>query len=222
MELFNQGCPLIILACNTASALALRNIQQIHLKKNYDDDKRVLGVVRPSTEVIGNFSKTKNIGLLGTPGTVESNSYGIEISKFFPEVTLYQESCPLWVPMIEHGTYTEDSSKSVVEQNIQTLLGQDSDIDTILLACTHYPILLPIINEIVPNGIRVIPQGEIIAQSLKDYFNRHLALSDSISKNGQTKFFTTDVNVEKFMEKSTPFYSSISHVNHTNLDQNDS
>jgi len=183
--LFSQGCPLVILACNTASALALRNIQQLHLSQKHGTDKRVLGVVRPTTEIIGQYSKTKHIGLLGTPATIESNSYGIEISKFFPEVKLSQEACPLWVPMIEHGTYSEESSKKVVEENIQTLLKMDANIDTILLACTHYPILLPIIEEFVPKHIKVITQGNIVARSLDDYFNRHLSIKDTISKSGR-------------------------------------
>ncbi len=219
--LFEQGCPLVILACNTASALALRNIQQIHLKLNHGAKKRVLGVVRPTTEIIGNYSKTNKIGLLGTPATVESNSYGIEVKKFFPQVSLYQEACPFWVPMIEEHTYEDASSKIQIQKNCEALLKKNKDIDTILLACTHYPILLPIIEKIVPKEIRIVTQGDIVAKSLLEYLHRHPEMENLISKNKNTVFYTTETDIEKFKEKSTHFYKAISTVRHTNLDLND-
>jgi glutamate racemase len=219
--LLEQGCPMVILACNTASALALRNIQQIHLKQNHGAEKRVLGVVRPTTEIIGNYSKANKIGLLGTPATVESNSYGIEVKKFFPKVSLYQESCPLWVPMIENHTYHEASSKIQIQKNCEALLKQDKDIDTILLACTHYPILLPIIKQIVPKEIQIVTQGDIVAKSLLEYLHRHPKMDESISKNKNTAFYTTETDINKFKEKSTHFYKTISTVRHANLALND-
>ena len=212
--LFAQDCPLIILACNTASALALRNIQHKHLPAIHAGHKRVLGVVRPTTETIGQYSQSHIIGLLGTPATVGSGSYKIEIEKFFPEVELYQEACPLWVPMIEHGEYRKESSKAVVKENLEKLISQNPKMDTILLACTHYPILQDIIEEYVPSNIKVITQGDIVAKSLKSYLQRHPILNQSISRNGETKFYTTEANTDLFIEKAKLFYGQIDSVKH--------
>src|ERR1700753_3916758 len=172
--LFKQGCPLVILACNTASAKALRTIQQRDLL-NEDPAKRVLGVIRPTAEVIGNYSQSKEIGVLGTKGTVQSNSYGIEIGNFFPDVKVYQQACPLWVPLIENGEHDKPGADYFVKQYLDQVIAQSTDIDTILLACTHYPLLQSKIEAYLPKHIKTISQGGIVAESLKDYLGRHPA-----------------------------------------------
>lgn len=188
--LFSQGCELVILACNTASAKALRSIQRINLP-NTAPDKRVLGVIRPTTEVIGQFSKNKEIGILGTNGTVNSQSYLIEINKFFPEITVYQHACPMWVPLVENGEYHSDGADFFVKKDLATLLNQSPKIDTLLLACTHYPLLLPTIEALLPADIQVIQQGQIVAKSLKDYLKRHPEMEKRCSKNGVRRFLTS-------------------------------
>ena len=188
---FNQGCSLVVLACNTASAKALRTIQQNDLAK-IDGTKRVLGVIRPTTEIIGSLSKTKQVGILGTNGTVQSNSYPIEINKFYPEIKVYQHACPMWVPLIENSEYNSPGADYFVKKDIEHLLGQSKDIDTILLACTHYPLLMEKIMEAVPTGITILTQGKIIANSLGDYLSRHPEMDEKCSKGGKLSFFTTD------------------------------
>src|ERR1700733_2088988 len=176
--LFKQGCPLVILACNTASAKALRTIQQKDLlnedpaSKGVLPDKRVLGVIRPTAEVIGNYTKTGEIGVLGTKGTVQSESYLIEIGHFFPDVNVYQQACPLWVPLIENGEYDKPGTDYFVKQYLDQILAKSPNIDTLLLACTHYPLLMEKINAYLPDHVRAIPQGDIVAESLADYLNR--------------------------------------------------
>lgn len=189
-QLFDQGCELVILACNTASAKALRSIQQLDLPK-IAPDKRVLGVIRPTTEVIGNFTKNNHIGILGTNGTINSKSYLIEIKKFFPEIIAYQQACPMWVPLVETGECNSEGAHFFVEKDLTALLKQSPKIDTLLLACTHYPLLLPIIESILPPNIQVIQQGEIVAQSLKDYLKRHPEMEKRCSKNGTLRFLTS-------------------------------
>lgn len=189
--LFEQGCPLVILACNTASAKALRTIQQNDLP-NLAPQKRVLGVIRPTTEVIGRFSSTGRVGILATNGTVQSGSYLIEINKFFPHLQVYQEACPMWVPLVENNEYRGPGADYFVQKNINNLLGKNEAIDTILLACTHYPLLMEKIKQWLPPHIRVLAQGEIVADSLVDYLQRHPALADKCTKGGQLSFFTTD------------------------------
>ena len=188
---FNQGCPLVVLACNTASAKALRTIQQNDLPL-MDLSKRVLGVIRPTTEIIGNFTKNNKVGILGTQGTVQSNSYPIEIAKFFPDVKVYQQACPMWVPLIENNEYNSPGADYFIEKNIQQLLNQSSDIDTILLACTHYPLLLDKLKLFVPEETTILSQGEIVANSLVDYLERHPELEQQCAKNGRLAFYTTD------------------------------
>lgn len=188
---FNQGCELVILACNTASAKALRNIQQKDLPK-LEDHKRVLGVIRPSTEIIGHFSKTGSIGILGTYGTVVSDSYPIEIHKFFPEVKVYQQACPMWVPLIENGEFDHPGADYFVKKYLDALLAKSADIDTILLACTHYPLLMDKIKQQLPAGIEVVSQGEIVAKSLAQWLENHPNMSKMYSKSGSIQFFTTD------------------------------
>jgi glutamate racemase len=190
-KLFAMGCHLVILACNTASAKALRTIQQKDLPK-IDPTRRVLGVIRPSAEEIGHYTKTNKIGVLGTPGTVNSNSYKMEIGKLFPSVRVFQEACPMWVPLIENNEYNSPGADYFVKRDLDNLLHQDPEIDTIILGCTHYPLLRSKIKQYLPPHIKLISQGSIVAQSLKDYLRRHPEMEDQCSKNGTRKFFTTD------------------------------
>ena len=187
---FQQDCPLVILACNTASAKALRTIQQNDLP-HVDPGKRVLGVIRPTSEIIGNYSKTGHVGIMGTTGTVQSNSYVIEIANFFPKIVVTQEACPTWVSLVEDNEYQSPAADFFVKKHIDAILERDSEIDNILLACTHYPLLLDKILQYVPQGVSVISQGKIIADSLSDYLLRHSQIAGNCSKNGQRKFFTT-------------------------------
>jgi glutamate racemase len=191
---FKQGCPLVILACNTASAKALRTIQQNDLQNTSlgDGGKRVLGVIRPTAEIIGTLSKTKQVGILGTNGTVQSQSYPMEIQKFYPEITVHQHACPMWVPLIENNEYNTSGANYFVQKDINQLLAQHKDIDTILLACTHYPLLMEKIQQVTPPGITVLSQGKIVANSLADYLRRHPEMEARCSKNSQISFFTTD------------------------------
>jgi glutamate racemase len=170
--MFAQGCPLVILACNTASAKALRTIQQKDLPEKYAD-RRVLGVIRPTAEVIGRYTKTDEIGVLGTTGTVQSGSYLLEIEHFFPQLKVYQQACPLWVPLIESGEYSKPGADYYVQEYLDQLMGQSPNIDTLLLACTHYPLLQDKIKAYLPSNINVLAQGDIVAKSLTDYLQRH-------------------------------------------------
>lgn len=188
--LFAQGCPLVILACNTASAKALRNIQQLDLPRKYPNN-RVLGVIRPTAEVIGHMSDAKAIGVLGTRGTVKSESYLIEINKFFPEAQVYQQSCPMWVPLIENGEYESEGADYFIRKYLDGLLAQSPDIDTILLACTHYPLLIPKIKAYVAADIKLVSQGDIVAESLADYLNRHPEIDSRLGRQGRQSFYTT-------------------------------
>lgn len=188
--LFGQGCELVILACNTASAKALRNIQQLDLPKKYPNH-RVLGVIRPTAEIIGNYSKSKAIGVMGTRGTINSGSYPIEINNFFPALAVYQQSCPLWVPIIENGEHQAHGADYFVEKYINQLLAQAPTIDCILLACTHYPLLLPKIEKYLPKKIKVLTQGEIVANSLVNYLERHPEIENRLAKNGKRTFCTS-------------------------------
>ncbi|HEX4375465.1 MAG TPA: glutamate racemase, partial [Puia sp.] len=169
---FDNGSPLVVLACNTASAKALRTIQQNDLPK-MNPDNRVLGVIRPTTEVIGNFTKTNNIGILATNGTVRSDSYKIEIEKFFPDLNVFQQACPMWVPLIENNEHNSAGADYFVKEGIDTLMSQSKNIDTILLGCTHYPLLINKIRQYVSPEIQIISQGKIVADSLADYLKRH-------------------------------------------------
>lgn len=188
---FEQGVDLVILACNTASAKALRNIQQKVIPQKYPD-KRVLGVIRPSTENIGDYTQTNHIGILATEGTVRSESYVLEIHKFHPEVTVHQQACPLWVPLIESGEGMSIEGEAIIKKDVTKLLQQSPEIDTIILACTHYPIIYSQIRKYVPENIQLIAQGAIIASKLKDYLFRHPELEEKISKNGQLTVLTTE------------------------------
>ncbi len=203
--LFDVGCPLVILACNTASAKALRTIQQRDLP-NIDATKRVLGVIRPTAEVIGNFSGSKEIGVLGTRGTVQSGSYLMEINHFFPDVKVYQQACPLWVPLIENAEYDQPGADYFVKKYLDQVLAQSAKIDTLLLACTHYPLLKAKIEAYLPNHIRVVPQGDIVGASLVEYLNRHPEMAARLSKGGLQRFFTTSDDTMDFDHHASLFY----------------
>ena len=212
---FTQGCELVILACNTASAKALRTIQQKDLLC-IDPNKRVLGVIRPTTEVIGNFSLTRHVGILGTVGTVQSDSYPIEIAKFFPDIKVYQEACPMWVPLIENNEHDMPGADYFVQKHLSHLLSVSPKIDTLLLACTHYPLLMKKIRAFVPDNITILTQGEIVAQSLVQYLKRHSSLSDKITKNGQIQFYTTDSTID-FDNHAGSFFGSSIQSKHLDL-----
>jgi len=213
---FEQGCPLVVLACNTASAKALRTIQQNDLP-NIAPDKRVLGIVRPTSEVIGQYTKTNKVGILATSGTVQSQSYVMEIEKFYPEVSVVQEACPLWVPLVESNEYESHGADYFVKKNINNLLHKETNIDTVLLACTHYPLLLKKITEYMPVGIKIISQGEIVANSLADYLLRHPEMETRLNKNGQLSFFTTD-STEDFDIHGEKFFGATVHSKHLDLE----
>jgi len=213
---FKQGCPLVILACNTASAKALRTIQQKDLPE-LDPEKRVLGVIRPTAEIIGNFSKTNTIGVLGTNGTVQSESYLIEIEKFFPDVKVFQQACPLWVPLVESNEFNNEGADYFIKKDINKLMNQSKEIDTILLACTHYPLLINKIKEFAPQGMNIISQGEIIADSLKDYLYRHPDIEEKCSKNCSVDLYTTD-STEDFDKHSAGFFGITLKSRHLTLD----
>ncbi|MGE5519599.1 MAG: glutamate racemase [Candidatus Dadabacteria bacterium] len=210
--LLKQDCPLVILACNTASAKALRSIQQRNLQQ-IDPTVRVLGVIRPTTEVIGNYTKTKNIGILATPGTVQSKSYEIEIEKFFPGIHIEQEACPMWVPLVENDEHRSEGADYFIEKHLKNILSRDKDIDTLLLACTHYPLLKEKIQQHLPSSVQVISQGEIVVESLKDYLHRHPEIESRISKEGKLSFFTTD-SAEDFNNKASIFFGERVHSTH--------
>ena len=190
-HLFSMGCELVILACNTASAKALRTIQQKDLPL-IAPHKRVLGVIRPTTELVGNYTKTGHVGVLGTSGTVTSNSYPIEIEKFSPNLKVYQEACPMWVPLVENNEYNSDGADFFIKKNLNNLLSKNNQIDTIILGCTHYPLLLNKIKQYAPANVTILLQGEIVAKSLKEYLNRHPEIEQVCSKNQKIEFYTTD------------------------------
>lgn len=203
---FRKGCPLVILACNTASAKALRSIQQNDLP-GMDSRKRVLGVIRPTSEVIGRFSNSRKLGILATPGTVTSGSYAIEIAKFFPEAAVFQQSCPMWVPLIENNEHQTAGADFFIQKETKSLLNQNPGIDTVLLACTHYPLIATQIQSYLPEGVQLISQGPIVAESLADYLNRHPEMDELLTKNGTRHFFTTD-STQDFNQHASMFYGT--------------
>lgn len=213
--LLKQNCPLIILACNTASAKALRTIQQNDLEK-LNPIARILGVIRPTTEIIGQLSKSGNIGILATNGTVQSQSYLIEIHKFFPKLIVEQEACPMWVPLVENNEHTSAGADYFIKENINRVLAKNKNIDTLLLACTHYPLLKKKIEKYLPTNVKVVSQGEIVTQSLKDYLKRHPEIETKIVKNRNRTFYTTD-STEDFDNKATIFFGESVKSNHLDL-----
>jgi len=202
-KLFEMGCHLVILACNTASAKALRSIQINDLPK-IDPNRRVLGVIRPTVERIGDITHSKHVGVLATSGTIISGSYPLEIHKLYPEIVVSGEACPMWVPLVENKEYDSLGADYFVKQHIDNLLKKDPEIDTIILGCTHYPLLLSKISQYLPKGISVVSQGEYVAKSLKDYLRRHPEIDKLCTRNGECKFLTTESEI-KFSESASTF-----------------
>ncbi len=214
-ELFSRGCELVILACNTASAKALRNIQQNDLP-NIDPEKRVLGVIRPSAEIVGQYTATNSIGVLATQGTVNSNSYVLEIAKFSPQCKVYQHACPMWVPLIENNNHDTKAGREFIREDVERLLSMNKSIDTIVLGCTHYPVLKEYIESIVPPYVTVVAQGSIVADSLADYLLRHPWLDAKCSKNGTIQFLTTE-SVEEFNRNADNYIDANVKASHIDL-----
>lgn len=202
-RLFEMGCHLVILACNTASAKALRSIQQNDLP-HIDPSRRVLGVIRPTAERIGALTRTRHVGVLATAGTIKSESYVLEIRKLHPDITVTGEACPLWVPLVENNEFDKPGADYFVRQHIDRLLAKDPDIDAIILGCTHYPLLYRKIRAFTPPHIAVIPQGDYVAESLRDYLHRHPEMDTRCTRRGTCRFFTTE-SVEKFRESASIF-----------------
>ncbi len=213
--LLDAGCPLVILACNTASAKALRTIQQKDLVRDYPG-RRVLGVIRPSVEAVGKISKTGRIGLFGTPGTVRSDSYVLELEKLYPQAVLHQEACPMWVPLVENNEAGTPAAEYFVRRHAEALLARDPGIDTIILACTHYPLLLPLIQRFVPPHITLLDQGPLVAERLDDYLQRHPEIASRCSRDGRARFLTTG-SVELFDENTAIFFGKSLHGEHIEL-----
>ncbi len=202
-KLFSMGCHLVILACNTASAKALKTIQEKDLPL-LDPQRRVLGVIRPTAECIGDLTKTRHIGILGTQGTINSGSYPLEIQKLFPDIVVSGEACPMWVPLVENNEFDSPGADYFVQNRIGNLLRRDPEIDTIVLGCTHYPLLLNKILKYTPRTIKIIPQGDYVAASLNKYLQRHPAMEQNCTRKGTCRFLTTE-NVEKFEESASIF-----------------
>ena len=202
-RLFEMGCHLVILGCNTASAKALRSIQQNDLPK-LDAERRVLGIIRPTAEVIGSLTTSRHIGIFATEGTIKSESYKLEIQKLFPDIQVSGVACPFWVPLVEYNEADSPGADYFVKKYIDQLLRQDPDIDTVILGCTHYPLLLPKIHKYIPRGIRIVSQGEYVAESLQNYFERHPEIEQRCSKGGQSHYLTTE-NPDKFKEQAQLF-----------------
>lgn len=201
--LFEQGCHLVILACNTASAKALRSIQQRDLPQ-IDSERRVLGVIRPTVEAVGDLTQSGQVGVVATLGTILSNSYPLEVAKLFPEISVYGQACPMWVPLVENNEFDKPGADYFVKQGVDRLLAQNNKIDAIILGCTHYPLLLSKIRAYTPKHIRIIPQGDYIAHSLKDYLRRHPQMDAKCAKLGSCTFLTTE-SVDKFKESAELF-----------------
>lgn len=214
-QLFGMGCNLVILACNTASAKALRSIQQRDLPF-LAPDRRVLGVIRPTVEAVGEITKTKHVGLLATVGTVQSNSYPLEIQKLHDDIVVRSEACPMWVPLIENDEHKSEGADYFVRKNIVHLLASDSEIDTVMLGCTHYPLLEDKIKSLLPDGITVVSQGEIVARSLADYLHRHPEMDARCTKNGSIRYLTTE-SIEKFSSSASIFLNENIQAEHIDL-----
>ena len=202
-KLFEEGCQLVILACNTASAKALRTIQQRDLPQ-WDPSRRGLGVIRPTVEVIDNITRTKHVGILATAGTISSESYPIEIHKINPEIVVAGESCPMWVSLVENNEFAGEGADYFVKKNIDHILNTDPQIDTLILGCTHYPLLLEKIRQYTPAHIELVAQGDYVAASLKDYLLRHPEMEQRITRGGTMRFQTTE-SVSKFAETAEVF-----------------
>ena len=215
IKLFEMGCHLIILGCNTASAKALRSIQQQDLPL-IDPKRRVLGVIRPTAEIIGSMTKSRHVGIFATEGTIKSQSYNLEIQKLFPDVEVTGVACPFWVPLVEYNEANSPGADYFVKKRIDQLFEQDPEIDTIILGCTHYPLLLPKINKYMPDGVRIIAQGEYVAKSLQDYFLRHPDMEQRCTRGGHVHYLTTE-NPEKFKESAQVFLNDTIEVENISL-----
>lgn len=215
-KLFDMGCHLVILACNTASAKALRSIQMNDLPQ-IDPARRVLGVIRPTVECIGEISKNQHIGVLATAGTIKSESYPLEIHKLFPEIQVSGTACPMWVSLVENNESQDEGADYFIRKYIDQLLSKDPQIDTVILGCTHFPILLPKIRQYIPDHISIIAQGEYVAESLKDYLKRHPEMDAKCTKNGNCQFYTTEAE-EKFSESASTFLKQQISVKHITLE----
>ena len=202
-RLFEMGCHLVILACNTASAKALRSIQ-INDLPHLDSARRVLGVIRPTVECIGNITRSRHVGVLATSGTIKSESYPLEIRKLFPDIKVSGEACPLWVSLVENNEALGDGTDYFIRKYINELLAKDREIDTAILGCTHYPILLPKIQQYMPAGITIVSQGQLVADSLKDYLHRHPEIDIKCTRGGKCTYYTTEAE-EKFIESASIF-----------------
>lgn len=216
LSLFDRGCNLVILACNTASAKALRTIQQKDLP-HINPEKRVLGIIRPTAEIIGDITKSRHVGVLGTIGTIQSESYPIEIHKIYPDIQVIGEACPMWVPLVENRESDNEGADYFVKKNINNILFKDPLIDTLILGCTHYPLLLNKINSFLPDGVTALRQGKYIAESLKDYLYRHPEMDKVCTKKGTTLYFTTESS-EKFSDAAFLFLNKEIHVERISLD----
>lgn len=201
--LFARGCQLVILACNTASAKALRTIQQNDLPR-WDPARRVLGVIRPTVEAVGNITRTGAVGLVGTPGTVASQSYDLELAKLHPGIRFYSHACPMWVPLVENLESNGPGADYFVKRDIEELLKKAPDIDTLILGCTHYPLLIDKIRQFAPSNLQIVLQGEIVANSLLDYLRRHPEMDARITRNGTTEYITTE-EADKFSNLAAVF-----------------
>ena len=213
--LFEQGCQLVILACNTASAKALRTIQQNDLP-HIDPARRVLGVIRPTVEKVGEISHTGHIGVFGTPGTIQSQSYDIEIAKMHPSFKVYGHACPMWVPLVENRESDGDGADYFVKKDIDALLAQCADIDAVILGCTHYPLLMGKITKYMPPRIHVIEQGHIVAQSLQDYLYRHPEMEARCAKGGTCQYLTTE-DARRFSSLASVFVNEEVDARHITL-----
>ena len=215
-QLFEMGCQLVVLACNTASAKALRSIQQRNLQL-LDPNRRVLGVIRPTVEAVGAITKTKHIGLLATSGTVQSNSYPLEIAKLHNDIVVTSEACPMWVPLIENNEHNSAGADYFVRKNVEHLFAADPQIDTVMLGCTHYPLLADKIKSLLPEGVAVVSQGDIVAGSLVDYLQRHPEMAAQCTKNASIRYLTTE-SVEKFSSSASVFLNEKIEAEHIDLE----
>ena len=216
VKLFSMGCHLVIIGCNTASAKALRSIQQRDLPE-LDPSRRVLGVIRPTAEIIGNLTVSRHVGLLATEGTVKSQSYNMEIKKLWPDITVTGVACPLWVPIIENNEADSPGADYFVKKRIDHIMRLDPQIDALILGCTHYPILMPKIMKYVPNGVRIVPQSEYVGDCLKDYLSRHPEMDKMCTKGATAQFYTTE-NADKFTENARIFLPEDIDVKHVELE----
>lgn len=215
-KLFEMGCHLVILGCNTASAKALRSIQANNLPM-IDPERRVLGVIRPTIECIGSITKSRHIGILATPGTIKSESYPLEIHKLYPDIEVHGVACPMWVPLVENNESQNEGADYFIRKYIDQLLEKDPQIDTVILGCTHFPLLLPKIGQYIPAHIRVVAQGEYVAESLKDYLHRHPEMDAKCTKNGSCRFYTTEAE-DKFIESASTFLNRQINVKRISLE----